>query len=141
MKYDLIFYIAKKTGYCEKRLRKILKRIGAEPNRIVSAAAPTALGEETVHSLRLVPLAVIVGGLRSPDDDNLAVVLSRVLSNSALTLDNIRKLPAPNGAEGYIIRYKSQMLLALPDDPDAIEEMLTDDLLAYIKEKANGNGG
>ncbi len=135
MKYDLIFYIAKKTGYCEKRLRRILKTISAEPNRIVSAPSPCALGEETVHSLRLVPLAVIVGGLHSADDDNLAVVLSRVLSNSALTLDNIRKLASPNGDEGYIIRYKSQMLLALPDDPDAIEGMLTDDLLGYIKEK------
>ena len=136
MRYDLIFYIAKKTGYCEKRLRPVMKRIDAEPNRIVSAATPCALGDETTHSLRLVPLVVIVGGLRSPDDDNLTTVLSRVLSNSTLTLDNIRKLPAAAGAEeGYIIRYKSQMILALPDDPDAIESMLTPDLLAYIKEK------
>ena len=140
MKYDLIFYLAKKTGYCEKRLIKTMKQIGAEPNRIVSAASPSALGEETTHSLRLVPLVVIVGGLGSTDDDNLATVLSRVLSNSTLTLDNIRRLPAPDSEEGdpagYIIRYKSQMILALPDNPDAIEGLLTDDLLAYIREKA-----
>lgn len=139
MKYDLIFYLAKKTGYCEKRLRAVFGAAGAEPNRIVSAASPIALGEETTHGLRLCPLVVIVGGLGSPDDDNLATVLSRVLSVSSLTLDNIRKLPAPDGGdEGYIIRYKSQMILALPDDPEAITAMLTPDLLAYIKEKGEG---
>ena len=141
MKYDLIFYLAKKTGYCEKRLRSVMKPAGAETNRIVSAASPSELGEQTAHSLRLCPLVVIVGGLRSTDDDNLATVLSRVLSNSALTLDNTRKLTVPGknpdcgDAAGYIIRYKSQMILALPDEPDAIEAILTPDLLAYIKEK------
>ena len=127
MKFDLIFYIAKKTGYCEKRLRAVMKTIDAE------------VGEEVTHSLRLVPLAVIVGGLRSIEDDNLATVLSRVLSNSSLTIDNIRRISSPESAQGgYIIRYKSQMILALPDEPDAIEGLLTDDLLAYIKEKGEG---
>ena len=135
MKYDLIFYISKKTGYCEKRLRPILKGVGAEPNRIVSAASPVELGEEVTHSLRLCPLVVIVGGLRSPDDDNLENVLSRVFSNSSVTLDNIRSLTADSGVRGYIVRYKSQMLLALPDDPDAIEAMLSKELLRYIEEK------
>lgn len=140
MKFDLIFYLSKKTGYCEKRLRSVMAAIDAEPNRIVSASSPTSLGDEATHSLRLVPLVVIVGGLRSPDDDNLATVLSRVLSNSTLTLDNIRRLACADSAEdaeGYIIRYKSQMILALPDDPDAIEGLITPDLLAYIKEKGN----
>ena len=135
MKYDLIFYIAKKTGYCEKRVRALLKSMGAEPNRIVSATSPSALGDEAVHSLRLCPLAVIVGGLSSPDDDNLATVLSRVFSNSALTLENMRKITAPSGSEGYIVRCKSQVLLALPDEPRDIDGILSPDLLAYIKEK------
>ena len=140
MKYDLIFYIAKKTGYCEKRLRPLLKTIGAEPNRIVGATSPSSLGDEVVHSLRLCPLAVIVGGLGCEGDDNLATVLSRVFSNSTLTLDNMRKITAPgknpgSDSVGYIIRYKSQMILALPDEPDAIDAMLTPDLLTYIREK------
>lgn len=134
MKYDLIFYIAKKTGYCEKRLRRILSAVGAESHRIVSATSPSMLGDEVTHSLRICRLAVIVGGLRSVDDDNLATVLSRVFSLAGIPLNNMRKLSA-SGAEGYIIRYKSQMILALPDDPDTIEAMLSEDVLAYIKEK------
>lgn len=140
MKYDLIYYIARKTGYCEKRLLSRLKTIGAEPNRIAGATAPTLLGEEVARGLRLCPLVVIVGGLDSPDDDNLATVLSRVFSNSALTLDNMRRITAASGAVGYIVRCGSQMLLALPDEPDDIDSILSPDLLAYIKEKAEVNG-
>ena len=135
MKYDLIFYIAKKTGYCEKRLRPIMREIDADPNRIVSATAPTALGEEVKHSLRLTPLVVIIGGLGSLEDDNLAVVLSRAFSNSSLSLEHMRKITSPTGERGYIIRYRSQIILALPDIPDEIEHMLTPDLLRYIAEK------
>lgn len=137
MKYDLIFYIAKKTGYCEKRLRRLLGAIGGEPHRIVSATSPNLLGEEVTHSLRICPLAVIVGGLRSLSDDNLATVLSRVFSLAGIPLSNMRKLSSESGAEGYIIRYKSQMILALPDSPEEIEDMLSEEVLAYIKEKLN----
>ena len=134
MKYDLIFYISKKTGYCEKRLRSILKGIDAEPNRVVSATSPVELGEEVTHSLRICPLVMIVGGLRSMEDDNLENVLSRVFSNSAVTLDNIRRITA-GASVGYIIRCKNQILLALPDDPDDIEAMLSNELLKFIEEK------
>jgi len=134
MKYDLIFYIAKKTGYCEKRLRRILSTIGCEPHRIVSATNPPMLGEEVTHSLRICRLAVIVGGLRSLDDDNLATVLSRVFSIAGIPLSNMRRLTYGE-SEGYLIRYKSQMILALPDNPDDIEAMLSEDVLAYLKEK------
>ena len=138
MKYELIFYLAKKTGYCEKRLKRTLLSIGFEPNRIVSATSPTMLGEEVIHSLKLCRLVVIIGGLHAPDDDNLATVLSRVFSvASGISLKNMRKLSCQNGSEGYIIRYKSQMILALPDDPDEIEEILSGDVLSYLTDKLN----
>lgn len=135
MKYDIIFYISKKTSYCEKKLTKALSRIDAEKNRVIYATSPTELGDEVCESLRLCPLSVIIGGLSSIDDDNLAVVLSRVLSNSGLTLNNMRKITASSGHKGYIIRYKNQILLALPDSPDDVEEILSDSLLKYIAEK------
>lgn len=137
MKYDLIFYLSKKTAYCEKALKKALKTIGGEPNRIVSTTTPVSLGEEVTHSLRLCALTIIVGGLGSYDDDNLATVLSRVFSNSSLSLENMRRLNAESGAAGYIIRYKSQILLALPDSPQDIESMCSADLLRYIQDKIN----
>lgn len=137
MKYDLIFYLAKKTAYCEKRIRSLLGTVGAESNRIVSATSPASLGEEVVHSLRLCPLVVITGGLSSPDDDNLATVLSRVFSNSALTLENMRRITAASGTQGYIVRCRNQVLLALPDDPEDIASILSPDLLDYITQKTS----
>ena len=135
MKYNLIFYLSKKTSYCEKTLRKALSSVGGETNHIVDAVTPVMLGEQVSRSLRLCPLTVIIGGLSSDYDDNLATVLSRVFSNSTLTLDNMRKLKSEDGSEGYIIRYKNQILLALPDSPAAIEEMCSPELLAFISEK------
>lgn len=137
MKYNLIFYIAKKTSYCEKVLKNALSRIGGEVYDVISAVSPTALGGEVSRSLRLCPLTVIVGGFGSDEDDNLATVLSRVFSNSALTLENMRKLRAESGAVGYIIRYKTQIILALPDSPQDIADMCSDELLSYIREKTS----
>ncbi|MBQ3329589.1 MAG: hypothetical protein IJG87_00255 [Ruminococcus sp.] len=139
MKYNLIFYIAKKTSYCEKAVRRALSAVGGEAHQITGATTPVALGEEVSRSLKICPLTIIVGGFNSMDDDNLATVLSRVFSNSPLTLDNMRKLSAKSGAEGYIIRYKTQILLALPDSPEDIEEMCSQELLAYIREKLGVN--
>ena len=135
MKYHLIFYISKKTSYSEKAVKKRLNTIGGEAHRIVNATTPALLGEEVGRGLRTCPLTVIVGGLGSAGDDNLATVLSRVFSNSSLSLNNMRRLTNGNGATGYVIRYKNQILLALPDSPEDIGELCSDGLLSYISEK------
>jgi len=135
MKYHLIFYISKKTSYSEKAVKKRLKTIGGEAHRIVNATTPALLGEEVGRGLRTCPLTVIVGGLSSVGDDNLATVLSRVFSNSSLSLNNMRRLTNESGATGYVIRYKNQILLALPDSPEDIGELCSDELLSFISEK------
>ena len=139
MKYDIIFYISRKTAYCEKALVKALSEIDAEKERAVYATSPTELGEEVCESLRRCPLAVIIGGLSSMGDENLSTVLSRVFSNSGLTLKNMRKITASSKKVGYVIRYKGQILLALPDSPEDIGEILSQSLLRYIREKLEGN--
>ena len=138
MKYDLIFYLSKKTSYCEKALKKALSPIGAEVYQITSATTPVMLGDQVSRSLKTCPLTVIIGGFNSFDDDNLRTVLSRVFSNSPLTLENMRRLSAESGGEGYIIRDRGQILLALPDDPAAITQMCGEKLTAYISEKLDG---
>ncbi|WP_407385654.1 hypothetical protein [Ruminococcus sp.] len=138
MKYNLIFYIAKKTSYCERAVRKALSGIGGEPYRVTAAVTPVALGEEVGDSLRICPLTVIIGGFVADGDENLQTVLSRVFSNSSLTLENMRKLTADSGQEGYIVRYKTQILLALPDNPGDITQLCSKELLAYIEDKVKG---
>lgn len=135
MKYNLIFYLSKKTSYCEKALKKALAPIGGEAHLITSATTPVDLGTQVSRSLRICPLTVIIGGFNSFEDDNLRVVLSRVFSNSKLTLDNMRKLRTDGGSEGYIVRDRNQILLAFPDAPDDITEMCGEELLDYIGSK------
>ena len=137
MKYNLIFYLSRKTSYCEKALKKALAPIGGEAHQITSATTPVELGTQVSRSLRLCPLTVIIGGFNSFEDDNLRVVLSRVFSNSKLTLENMRKLSTESGSEGYIVRDRNQILLALPDSPDDISEMCSKELLEYIGSKLN----
>lgn len=135
MKYNLIFYLSKKTSYCEKALKKALAPIGGEAHQITSATTPVDLGTQVSRSLRICPLTVIIGGFNSFEDDNLRVVLSRVFSNSKLTLENMRKLRTDGGNEGYIVRDRNQILLAFPDSPDDITEMCSEELLNYIGSK------
>ncbi len=132
MKYDILFYLSKKTGYCEKRVKKAFEKIDFDIRTVNSSVTPVNLGEQVCDSLKYCNVVVIIGGLYLNDDDNLSVVLSRVMSSSGLTLSNMRKLNCDN-QNGYIIRYKNQVILALPDNPKAVESMLSDELLNYIK--------
>ncbi len=136
MKYDLLFYKSRKTSYCEKALKQKLSQIDMSANRVIASVAPTSLGETLCESLTLCNCVVVIGGFSKNDSENLATVLSRALSNSGLTLSNIRKL---KGAitDGYIIKYNKQTILALPDNPDEIFYLLNESFLEYLKSLYN----
>lgn len=132
MKYDVLFYKSRKTSYCEKALKSKLSNIDMSANRIIASVAPTKLGETLCESLTLCNCVVIIGGFSVNDNENLITVLSRAMSNSGLSLSNIRKL---KGAiyDGYIIKYQKQIIIALPDNPSEIEFLLNNNFLEYLK--------
>lgn len=132
MKYDILFYKSRKTSYCEKSLKNRMKEIDFEQNRIISQVTPVNLGETLCESLRLCNCVVIIGAFSKNDSENLVTVLSRALSNTQLTLGNVRKL---KGAiiDGYVIKYNKQTVIALPDNPSEIEYLLSDAFLDYLK--------
>lgn len=136
MRYDIIFYLSKRTSYCEKKLKKELEKIDLKVNRIMSCTSPTELGKLTCDSLNLNNMVILIGGLSSDGDNNMSVILSRVMSSSNLTLKNARKINS-SSQTGFIISYKKQIILALPDDQNAIEEMMNDRFLEYIKNILN----
>ncbi len=132
MKYDILFYKSRKTSYCEKAVKNRLKKIDFEKNRVISRIAPVNLGETLCESLKLCNCVVIVGAFSKNDSENLVTVLSRALSTSSLTLDNVKKLKGVI-TDGYIIRYGKQIVLAMPDNPSEIEYLLSDAFLEYLK--------
>ncbi|MBQ7134285.1 MAG: hypothetical protein IJO20_07305 [Ruminococcus sp.] len=132
MKYDVLFYKSRKTSYCEKALKSRLSTIDMSANRVIASVAPTKLGETLCESLTLCNCVVIIGGFSANDSENLITVLSRAMSNSGLSLKNCRKL---RGAiyDAYIIKYNKQIILALPDNPEEIDFLLSDSFLEYLK--------
>lgn len=137
-KYDLIFYLSRKTSYSEKVLRKRLSAIDFDVNRILSTTETHDLGVLTCQSLRLTNVVFLIGGLDSSGDANMSVILSRVLSSTGLGIKNAKRLKTDT-TSGYIITYKKQIIIALPDNPKEIEKMINNEFLCYLMQKFGSN--
>lgn len=131
MKCDLIFYLAKKTALCRKKLISLLKDSDFELNTITAATTPQSLGMQLNEDLSCVNLVIITGGLRQNDLRSITNVFSKALANSSTDIIP-KRLTNPNGEDGYILRSGRQTIICLPDDPTQIEAMLTTPLLNYL---------
>ncbi|MGN0452399.1 MAG: molybdopterin-binding protein [Ruminococcus sp.] len=137
MKCDLIFYLARKTGYCEKALQKQLSELSLGLNEITASTTPQALGEKLNKALKRTNLVFIIGGLGFSGRNGLTEVLSQALSSTKVTIGDVRKLKNEIGKQyGYVIRCGKQMIVALPDRPDELSEMFSPALISLIKEIA-----
>ncbi|MBQ4105398.1 MAG: hypothetical protein IJC86_03310 [Clostridia bacterium] len=138
MKCDLIFYLARRTSYCEKALKKQLAEIGIGLNEVTASTTPVMLGEKLVDSLGRCNLVFIIGGLGFSGKNGLSDVLSKALSATRVTIADTRKLRNEIGKQyGYLIRCGKQMIVALPDKPDELSEMFSPALVSCIKDTYN----
>ncbi len=138
MKCDLIFYLAKKTSYCEKALKKQLEELSLSLNQVTASTTPLMLGEKLIESLNRCNLVFIIGGLGFSGKNGLSEVLSKALSATKVTSSDIRKLRNELGKQyGYLIRCGKQIIIALPDKPDELSVMFTPALVKCIKETYN----
>lgn len=133
MKCNLVFYLARKTSYCEKALKKTLGKIGVELNTVCASTTPIMLGEKLTQALSTCNLVFIIGGLGFSGENRLGDVLSRALATSKVTINDVRKLANPVGKScGYLIRSGKQLIVALPDNPDELTAMLSEELQQYL---------
>lgn len=138
MKCDLIFYLARKTSYCEKALKKQLSELSLGLNQVTASTTPVMLGEKLIEALNRCNLVFIIGGLGFSGKNGLSEVLSKALSATKVTSSDIRKLRNDLGKQyGYLIRCGRQMIVALPDKPEELSEMFTPALVNLIKETYN----
>lgn len=133
MKYDLIFYLSKKTAFCERKLSELLEKNEIYKNTTAYATTPMELGAKLTDSLDRCYLVFVVGNLSLGDSHSFTRVISKAIANSSLDLSNTKKLRSLLGPDGYMIACGKQIIVALPDDPAEIEAMLSDDLFEYIK--------
>lgn len=138
MKCNLVFYLARKTSYCEKALKKSLIKADIEINNVCASTTPVMLGEKLTEALSVCNLVFIVGGLGFSGENRLSDVLSRALSGTSVTINDVRKLTNPIGKnEGYMIRSGNQLIVALPDNPEELTAMLSSQIKTYIADMYN----
>lgn len=132
MKCDLIFYLAKKTALCEKKIKELFANTIYQLNSVTASTTPDSLGMQLTDALNCVNLIVIVGGLRDNDVRAISNVLSKALANSSTNIIPKRLKNEVGDFDGYILRSGKQTIICIPDNPKEIENMLNENMFNYL---------
>ena len=132
MKCDLIFYLAKKTALCEKKIKELFANTIYQLNSVTASTTPDSLGMQLTDALNCVNLIVVVGGLRDNDVRAISNVLSKALANSSTNIIPKRLKNEVGDFDGYILRSGTQTIICIPDNPEEIENMLNENMFNYL---------
>ncbi|MER2081599.1 MAG: hypothetical protein ABS876_08775 [Ruminococcus sp.] len=131
MDCSVIYYSARKTSVCEKALGRAAAPLGLRVAFIRFATDASALGECLREAFRQHAVCFVVGGLGFSDFRSVSGILANAAARSKPEL--LRRLPNPEGDDGFVLRAGGQLLVLLPDDPAQLEEMLRGKLSDFIK--------
>ena len=132
MKCDLIFYLAKKTALCEKKIKELFVTTVYQLNSVTASTTPDSLGMQLTDALNCVNLIFVVGGLRDNDVRAISNVLSKALANSSTNIIPKRLKNEVGDFDGYILRSGKQTIICIPDNPEEIENMLNENMFKYL---------
>lgn len=132
MKCDLIFYLAKKTALCEKKIKELFVTTVYQLNSVTASTTPDSLGMQLTDALNCVNLIFVVGGLRNNDVRAISNVLSKALANSSTNIIPKRLKNEVGDFDGYILRSGKQTIICIPDNPEEIENMLNENMFNYL---------
>lgn len=132
MKCDLIFYLAKKTALCEKKIKELFDNTIYQLNSVTASTTPDSLGMQLTDALNCVNLIFVVGGLRDNDVRAISNVLSKALANSSTNIIPKRIKNEVGDFDGYILRSGKQTIICIPDNPKEIENMLNENMFNYL---------
>ena len=133
MNCHIIFYMARKTGLCEKALHNSLESVKLKPQKTLFATNPRQFGENITSSLAEINLVFTIGGLYSADSQGIENILSSALSNRPP--QEVKRLRNNiSDYDGYIIRQDCQLIVVLPDEPEEITEFFKGPLNRYLQD-------
>lgn len=132
MKCDLIFYLAKKTALCEKKIKELFVTTVYQLNSVTASTTPDSLGMQLTDALNCVNLIFVVSGLRDNDVRAISNVLSKALANSSTNIIPKRLKNEVGDFDGYILRSGKQTIICIPDNPEEIENMLNENMFNYL---------
>lgn len=131
MNCELVFYYSTKTNLCEKALKKSIAGLDLNFQNAFYATAPEKLGELIINVFETTNVVFVIGGF-SGDKNGIENVLSKALATKFP--DDLKKLQNPlSSRDGYLVRQGGQLLVALPDEPDEIEAIMSGPLKGYIE--------
>lgn len=122
MDCNLIFYSARKTGYCETALKASLKSGKYTVRRVLSAFDPEMLGDKINESLAECNAIFIIGGINRDDELSTPDLLSKAFSKNK-PLPKSEKLLLDGKVAGYKLNCLKQTIYLFPDDPDRITQL------------------
>ncbi|HHZ05908.1 MAG TPA: hypothetical protein GX401_03875 [Clostridiales bacterium] len=132
MNYALIFYTARKTGYCEAALNRTLDNGMMEAKNISAAVSSEDFGRQMNYCLAHYDFVVVIGDVERTDENGLMPVLSAGLGTGEKDFTS-QKLMALNTATGYVLTADNKVVIVLPDEPKDIERLASVTLINYIK--------
>ena len=132
MKCDLIFYLAKKTALCEKKIKELFANTIYQLNSVTASTTPDSLGMQLTDALNCLNLIGVVGGLRDNDVRAISNVLSKALANSSTNIIPKRLKNEVGDFDVYILRSGKQTIICIPDNPKEIENMLYENMFNYL---------
>jgi len=133
MKFDIIFYLARKTALCEKALIKKLKPYMLY-NESKSAVTPEGLGQCLLDSLSKCYICFILGGIGLEGGTGAEHILFGAISSTVTEYKTeIKKIKNKlSDRDGYLFSCNKQSIVLLPDVPSEIDEMITGILIRNL---------
>ena len=134
MDCSIIYYIAYKTGYIQRNLKKKFNTIpDIKVTSALAAVSADDLAAKFRESLEKTDLIFVIGGLSASEDRNVMTILSEYFSAEEMDVTFNKKVLNPDGGkDGYLIKSGDKYIAILPDEPEEIDKMLGSELLGNI---------
>lgn len=131
MNYEVLFYHSGRTAEIERLLEKKLGSTGLVRRASSAATEPEELPAQLSESLRASGIVFIIGGM---DGSRYSTekILSAVLKSSGGGITSDRLIDEEENT-GYILRAEKQMIVLLPDNTQAVENMLDYHIIEELK--------
>ncbi|MEE1154839.1 MAG: hypothetical protein UH241_06755 [Acutalibacteraceae bacterium] len=129
MKSALIYYTARKTGYCESALRSCTDSMGVTIDKIMASVTCTNLGDNINSCLDEYDALFIVGDITRRDKTGVMPVLSCGLKDKNASSKQL----IAEDSKGFLIEFENKKLVVLPDTPEQISKLVSVPLINYLK--------
>lgn len=123
LKCNLIFYSARRTGYCETAIRSVLPKDRYSISQVFTAFSPEMLGDKINESLAECKTVFIIGGIDRNDKLSTPDLLSKAFSKNS-PLPKSEKLKIGKDCLGYKLRSLDQTIFLIPDIPEQITKII-----------------